>query len=38
MSHEEAIEYFDFNIVGAWVGDETPIFVQMRYKIEDKKR
>ena len=26
MSHEEAMEYFDFNIGGAWVGDYTPAF------------
>lgn len=26
MTHEEAIEYFDFNIIGAWVGDHTPAF------------
>ena len=27
MSHEEALEYFDFNVLGSWVGEETPIFV-----------
>ena len=27
MSEEEAWEYFDFNVVGAWVGEMTPIFV-----------
>ena len=26
-THEEAIEWMDFNVVGAWVGDTTPIFV-----------
>jgi len=26
MSEDEAIEYFEFNILGAWVGDETPAF------------
>ena len=35
MSHEEAVEYFDFNIVGAWMGDQTPIFMQLRYKNEN---
>ncbi len=29
MSYEEAHEYFDFNVVGAWVGDQTPIFVNV---------
>jgi hypothetical protein len=27
MSYEDALEYFDFNIVGGWVGDATPCFV-----------
>jgi hypothetical protein len=27
MSYEDALEYFDFNIVGGWVGDGTPCFV-----------
>ncbi len=28
MDREEAIEYFDFNIAGAFVGDQTPVFLQ----------
>jgi hypothetical protein len=28
MSWEEAVEYFDFNLIGGWVGDETPVFIQ----------
>ena len=27
MSYEEAEEYFDYNIVGAYVGEQTPIFM-----------
>jgi hypothetical protein len=27
MDKEEAHEFFDFNILGAWVGDTTPIFI-----------
>lgn len=27
MSWEDAVEYFEFNIVGAWHGDETPAFL-----------
>ena len=27
MTEEEAIEYFDFNIIGAYVGERTPIYV-----------
>ena len=29
MTHEEAIEWFDFNIQGAWVGEQTPIFCRL---------
>jgi hypothetical protein len=28
MSHEEAEEYFQFNVEGAWVGENTPIFLE----------
>ena len=27
MTYEEAIEYFDFNILGAWMGENTPVFI-----------
>lgn len=27
MTREEAEEYFDFNIAGAYVGESTPIFL-----------
>ena len=27
MSEQEAIEFIDFNVVGAWVGPKTPIFL-----------
>ena len=27
MSQEEAEEYMDFNVLGAYVGEETPIFI-----------
>jgi hypothetical protein len=26
MSEEDAIEHFEYNIKGAWLGDKTPIF------------
>jgi len=26
MSKEDAVEYFEFNIVGAWMGPGTPAF------------
>jgi len=28
MSHEEAREFYEFNIVGAYVGPGTPVFVE----------
>jgi hypothetical protein len=27
MSEEEAREFFEFNVIGAWVGDRTPAFI-----------
>lgn len=32
MSEEEAIEYMEFNVVGAWVGPNTPIWMA---KVEE---
>jgi hypothetical protein len=31
MKYDEALEFFDFNIAGAYVGEQTPIFI---HKIE----
>lgn len=28
MTPEEAVEYFDYNVAGAYVGENTPIFLQ----------
>ena len=27
MTYNEAIEYYEFNIIGAWVGEHTPLFL-----------
>lgn len=27
-SEEQAVEYFEFNVVGAWMGDNTPVFIR----------
>lgn len=27
MDYEEAVEYIDYNVIGAWVGERTPIVV-----------
>jgi hypothetical protein len=31
MSRGEATEFFDFNIAGAWMGNETPIYIYEYY-------
>ena len=34
MTYDEAVEYFEFNQIGAWVGDQTPCFIQP-YDVDD---
>ena len=33
MEDDEALEYFEFNIAGAYVGDRTPIFIAQIHSI-----
>ena len=28
MTYEEAMEYFTFNVTGAYVGENTPVFLE----------
>jgi len=35
MAYREAEEYFDFNIIGGWVGDDTPAFIEPYDKDQD---
>jgi hypothetical protein len=28
MTYEEAMEYFDYNILGSWMGENTPVYIQ----------
>lgn len=28
MTEEEAIEFFEFNVIGAWVGERTPCYLR----------
>jgi len=28
MEHDDAVEYFEFNVAGAYVGKQTPIFLE----------
>ena len=30
MSEEDAREYLEFNTFGAWVGEQTPLYVEMK--------
>lgn len=34
MNYQEAEEYFEYNIIGGWLGDDTPAFIEP-YDIED---
>ena len=31
MSYEEAVDFFEYNVLGSWVGDKTPIFMVKDY-------
>jgi hypothetical protein len=28
MTYEDALEYFEYNMKGAWVGEHTPVFLE----------
>lgn len=34
---EEAIEHFEFNVSGAWVGEQTPLFLD-RMSLDEARR
>ena len=38
MTYEEAVEFFEFNIAGAWVGEETPCFINKGTLMEIRER
>lgn len=33
MSEEEAEEFFEFNVIGAWMGDSTPVFLDVAVHV-----
>lgn len=37
MSHDEADEFMQFNVTGAWMGDRTPVFLYPMPVVEDTK-
>ena len=32
MDYEEAEEYFNFNVSGSWVGENTPVYISLEGK------
>jgi len=36
MSWEDAVEFFDFNTVGAWVGEQTPLIMSVPYHTDPR--
>lgn len=36
MSEEEAIEYMEYNVVSAYVGESTPIFIRLSLSYRQK--
>ncbi len=37
MTREEAVEYFEYNIIGAYVGEQTPAFIDTIDSWETQK-
>lgn len=35
MSYEDAVTHMDFNVTGAYVGEETPVFIQKHLNFSD---
>ena len=33
MDYEEALEYFQYNIIGSWMGEHTPVFIYKSDKL-----
>ena len=38
MKPDEAYEYFDFNVAGAYVGEKTPMFVETKRSLRKAKK
>ena len=35
MSYDDAVEFFEVNVLGAWVGKKTPLFLKKYGSIKD---
>jgi len=33
MSYDDAEEFFEFNMLGAWMGERTPAFFERPYRV-----
>ena len=31
MTYEDAVEHFEYNIAGGWIGENTPMFIRNEY-------
>jgi len=37
MTFEEAEEYYEYNIIGAWVGDGTPCYISLLQRLSGEE-
>jgi hypothetical protein len=37
MSHDDAIEWMEYNVLGSYLGEQTPIFVSPSEELEDEE-
>ena len=37
MTYEEAVQWMEFNVVGSWVGANTPVFIKVGAKDFDEQ-
>ena len=35
MEEDEAVEFLEFNTTGAWVGNNTPVFLRARVELQE---
>ena len=36
MDYDDAVDFYEFNVVGAWVGEGTPLFLDLEEKDEEE--
>lgn len=35
MDYDDAVEFMHYNVVGSWVGEQTPLFIRIMNNIEE---